>query len=130
MHEKSKPLVLPETTRGSLADVQRRWASAEPGRVDRWLRALDAGAAAAERDRLRAATVVLDPPRAGAGTEVMQLLGRLAPAQLVYVACDPVALARDAALAAADGYRMVSIRAFDLFPHTHHLEAVATFVRD
>ncbi len=105
-------------------------ASAEPGRVDRWLRALDAGAAAAERDRLRAATVVLDPPRAGAGTEVMQLLGRLAPAQLVYVACDPVALARDAALAAADGYRMVSIRAFDLFPHTHHLEAVATFVRD
>lgn len=105
-------------------------ASAETGRVDRWLRALDAGASASDRERLRAATVVLDPPRSGAGLEVMEVLGRLAPAQLVYVACDPVALARDAALAAQHGYRLAGIRAFDLFPHTHHLEAVATFVRD
>lgn len=105
-------------------------ASAETGRVDRWLRALDAGASAADRERLRAATVVLDPPRSGAGGEVMALLGAMAPAQLVYVACDPVALARDAALAAEHGYRLARIRAFDLFPHTHHLEAVATFVRD
>lgn len=104
-------------------------ASAETGRVDRWLRSLDAGASAADRERLRAATVVLDPPRSGAGGEVMQLLGRLAPAQLVYVACDPVALARDVALAAEHGYRLAGIRGLDLFPHTHHLEAVATLVR-
>jgi tRNA/tmRNA/rRNA uracil-C5-methylase (TrmA/RlmC/RlmD family) len=104
-------------------------ASAETGRVDRWLRELDAGASAADRDRLRAATIVLDPPRSGAGSEVMTVLGRLAPAQLVYVACDPVALARDVALAAEAGYRLARIRAFDLFPHTHHVEAVATLIR-
>jgi tRNA/tmRNA/rRNA uracil-C5-methylase (TrmA/RlmC/RlmD family) len=105
-------------------------ASAESGRVDRWLRALESSASTGDRERLRAATVVLDPPRSGAGTEVMALLGALAPAQLVYVACDPVALARDIALAAQSGYRLARIRAFDLFPHTHHVEAVATLVRD
>lgn len=105
-------------------------ASAESGRVDRWLRALQSSASAGDRERLRAATVVLDPPRSGAGTEVMAILGSLAPAQLVYVACDPVALARDVALAAQSGYRLARIRAFDLFPHTHHVEAVATLVRD
>ena len=104
-------------------------ASAESGRVDRWLRGLESSASAGDRERLRSATVVLDPPRSGAGTEVMALLGTLAPAQLVYVACDPVALARDVALAAQSGYRLTRIRAFDLFPHTHHVEAVATLVR-
>lgn len=104
-------------------------ASAEAGRVDRWLRDRDAGASAADRERLSAATVVLDPPRSGAGSDVMTMLGRLAPAQLVYVACDPVALARDVALAAEAGYRLARIRAYDLFPHTHHVEAVATLIR-
>lgn len=104
-------------------------AQAETGRVDRWLAALEASASAAERDRLRSATVVLDPPRAGAGRDVMDALGRLAPAQLVYVACDPVALARDVALAADHGYALARLEAFDLFPHTHHVEAVATLVR-
>ncbi|MGY6498195.1 MAG: class I SAM-dependent RNA methyltransferase [Microcella sp.] len=104
-------------------------AQAETGRVDRWLRALEQSASAAERARLRAASVVLDPPRSGAGRNVMDTLGRLAPAQLVYVACDPVALARDVALAAEHGYALSRLEAFDLFPHTHHLEAVATLVR-
>lgn len=105
-------------------------AAAVTARVDRFLRELEASASAAERARLRAATVVLDPPRSGAGTEVMGALGRLQPAQLVYVACDPVALARDVALAAEQGYRLAGLRAFDLFPHTHHVEAVASLVRD
>ncbi|UYN82617.1 MAG: class I SAM-dependent RNA methyltransferase [Microcella sp.] len=104
-------------------------ASAESGRVDRWLRSLASSASAGDRGRLRSATVVLDPPRSGAGTEVMGLLTSLEPAQLVYVACDPVALARDVALAAQAGYSLSRIRAFDLFPHTHHVEAVATLVR-
>lgn len=105
-------------------------AAAQTARVDRYLRELEQSASAAERARLRAATVVLDPPRSGAGTEVMAVLGRLAPAQLVYVACDPVALARDVALAAQHGYRLAGLRAFDLFPHTHHVEAVVSLVRD
>jgi tRNA/tmRNA/rRNA uracil-C5-methylase (TrmA/RlmC/RlmD family) len=78
---------------------------------------------------LRAATVVLDPPRAGAGKEVVSAIAALEPAQLIYVACDPVALSRDVALLAERGYELAQLRAFDLFPNTHHVEAVARLVR-
>jgi tRNA/tmRNA/rRNA uracil-C5-methylase (TrmA/RlmC/RlmD family) len=88
-----------------------------------------AAAGQAERSRLRQATVVLDPPRSGAGKAVVKELAELGPAQLVYVACDPVALARDVGLFAARGYELVRLRAFDLFPNTHHVEAVATLRR-
>lgn len=97
-------------------------------RVDRHLAEL-LRAPAPVRERLRRATVVLDPPRSGAGGEVCAQLGELAPANLVYVACDPVALARDTATLRGLGYELVSLRAFDLFPHTHHLEALAVFTR-
>jgi len=100
-------------------------AGAQPARVDRWVRD-----AARSGRRLDGATIVLDPPRSGAGEEVAAALTGLGPAQLVYVACDPVALARDARAIEARGYAMTRLRAFDLFPHTHHLEAVATFVRE
>jgi tRNA/tmRNA/rRNA uracil-C5-methylase (TrmA/RlmC/RlmD family) len=72
---------------------------------------------------------VLDPPRSGAGKGVIDSLVALAPTQLVYVACDPVALARDVGLLQERGYELTRLRAFDLFPHTHHVEAVATLVR-
>lgn len=105
-------------------------ATAETASVERWIRALESRATPAERERLRAATVILDPPRAGAGREVMDILGRLAPRQIVYVACDPVALARDIAFATVHGFRPLRLRALDAFPHTHHLETVAILVRD
>ncbi|HEY5231458.1 MAG TPA: class I SAM-dependent RNA methyltransferase, partial [Galbitalea sp.] len=73
--------------------------------------------------------VVLDPPRSGAGKAVVDALADLEPEQLVYVACDPVALARDIALFAEHGYILGALRAFDLFPNTHHVEAVARLVR-
>ena len=60
----------------------------------------------------------------------MNSLAELSPAQLVYVACDPVALSRDVALFAERGYQLEELRAFDLFPNTHHVEAVARFVRN
>jgi len=104
-------------------------ANAQTGRVERWVRELAASATAIDRARLRAATIVLDPPRSGAGKEVVASLVGLAPAQLVYVACDPVALSRDVALFAERGYQLQRLRAFDLFPNTHHFEAVATLVR-
>jgi tRNA/tmRNA/rRNA uracil-C5-methylase (TrmA/RlmC/RlmD family) len=50
------------------------------------------------------------------------------PRVVVYVACDPAALARDVALAASAGYRLSALRAFDLFPNTQHMECVATLV--
>lgn len=97
-------------------------------RVDAYVRTL-ATASAGERARLAAATVVLDPPRSGAGASVVEPLAEVGPAQLVYVACDPVAFARDVALLDAAGYELTGVRALDLFPHTHHVEAVGSFRR-
>jgi tRNA/tmRNA/rRNA uracil-C5-methylase (TrmA/RlmC/RlmD family) len=73
--------------------------------------------------------VILDPPREGAGREVVQELTRIAPRTIVYVACDPAALARDTSYLAENGYLLEKIRAFDLFPMTHHIESVALFTR-
>ena len=73
---------------------------------------------------------VLDPPRTGAGRVVVERLLALRPRVIAYVACDPAALARDVATAAAGGYRLAGVRAFDLFPMTHHVECVATLVPD
>ena len=76
----------------------------------------------------QADVVVLDPPREGAGKEVIENLSRIAPRTIVYVACDPAALARDTAYLRDEGYQLDAIRAFDLFPMTHHIECVAKFV--
>ncbi len=97
-------------------------------RVESYVRSL-ADASAGERARLAAATVVLDPPRSGAGASVLEPLAAAGPAQLVYVACDPVAFARDVAVLEQAGYALTRLRALDLFPHTHHVEAIGTFVR-
>jgi tRNA/tmRNA/rRNA uracil-C5-methylase (TrmA/RlmC/RlmD family) len=75
------------------------------------------------------ATVVLDPPRSGAKRANIDAIVALEAARIVYVACDPVALARDAATLVAQGYAMLEAQAFDLFPMTHHVETIATFER-
>lgn len=72
--------------------------------------------------------VVLDPPRTGAGRQVMEAILALRPRAIVYVACDPAALARDVATATAQGWRLDRLRAFDAFPMTHHVECLATLV--
>ena len=71
--------------------------------------------------------VVLDPPRTGAKRAVAGIAA-LAPRCIVYVACDPAALARDLAMFKDLGYRLDRLRAFALFPMTHHVESVATLV--
>ena len=76
--------------------------------MDRWLTNTVANASRAEKDRFRAGTIVLDPPRAGAGRDVVVQIAALQPEQVVYVACDPVALARDVATFAA--YRRAAER--------------------
>ena len=73
--------------------------------------------------------VVLDPPRDGAGKEAVAHIARLAPRAIVYVACDPAALARDTAYLADHRYSLIKVRAFDLFPMTHHIECVALYER-
>jgi tRNA/tmRNA/rRNA uracil-C5-methylase (TrmA/RlmC/RlmD family) len=105
-------------------------AQAVTARVDRYLADLERTAGADERRRLSAATVVIDPPRTGAGRVVVESLARLGVAQVVYVACDPVAFARDAGTLRELGYGLRALRAYDLFPHTHHVETVGVFARD
>jgi tRNA/tmRNA/rRNA uracil-C5-methylase (TrmA/RlmC/RlmD family) len=74
--------------------------------------------------------VVLDPPRVGAGPDVVRRIVALRPRAIAYVACDPAALARDLATFADAGYRLATLRAFDLFPQTHHVECVAILDRE
>jgi tRNA/tmRNA/rRNA uracil-C5-methylase (TrmA/RlmC/RlmD family) len=73
--------------------------------------------------------VVLDPPRKGAGRAVVTAITARAPRRVVYVACDPAALARDVATFQDQGYRLAALRAFDAFPMTHHVECVALLTR-
>jgi len=69
--------------------------------------------------------VVLDPPRRGGRRQVVEPIAAWRPRAVVYVACDPAALARDIAAFAERGYRLAGLRVFDLFPMTHHIECVA-----
>ena len=77
----------------------------------------------------RADVVIADPPRTGAGAKVLHEIVRLAPRSLIYVACDPAALARDSATLLSSGFKLDSMRAFDLFPMTQHMEVVARFIK-
>ena len=73
----------------------------------------------------RPALVVLDPPRAGAGLALSAALVSLRPRRLAYVACDPASFARDLRVFLDAGWTMPSLRAFDIFPMTEHVELVA-----
>lgn len=73
--------------------------------------------------------VVIDPPREGAGVDVCRLIARWGVARLVYVSCDPAALARDTAALIEEGLALESVTPVDCFPHTAAIEAVATFAR-
>lgn len=103
-------------------------ARAETARVDRFVTRLAEDASARDRARLARGVAVLDPPRSGAGRVVVEAVAALHPAAVVYVACDPVALARDVATFRAAGYDLKAVQAFDLFPNSHHVEAVATLL--
>ena len=72
--------------------------------------------------------LLLDPPRTGA-LGIGKLAARVTPDRVVYVACDPAALARDAEDLFGQGFRPVSLQLFDLFPQTRHVEAVLVMVR-
>ncbi len=73
--------------------------------------------------------VVLDPPRAGARSRVCHQIADAAAKAVVYVACDPTSLARDIGTFCKLGYTLRHIRAFDIYPMTHHVETVAMLTR-
>jgi 23S rRNA (uracil1939-C5)-methyltransferase len=74
--------------------------------------------------------VIADPPRSGCGPDLVRRLASLRPDRLIYVACDPATLARDARTIVDNGYRLDEVQPLDLFPQTYHVESVALFVRD
>ena len=73
--------------------------------------------------------VVLDPSREGANRTTLERLDALDPKRILYVACDPAALGRDTGILRELGWDMVQLRAFDMYPNTHHVETVALFER-
>ncbi|UGY94080.1 class I SAM-dependent RNA methyltransferase [Streptomyces gobiensis] len=110
--ESSKRAV--EDAQHNLADLDR--VRIEHGKVDQVL---------PRTGITEADIIVLDPPRAGAGKQTVRHLAGLAPRRIAYVACDPAALARDLKYFQEAGYVPRFLRAFDLFPMTHHMECVA-----
>jgi 23S rRNA (uracil1939-C5)-methyltransferase len=79
-------------------------------------------------DRDRPDLIVLDPPRAGVGTEACDLLNRIAASTVVYVSCDPTTLARDLAVLKRL-YTISALHLVDLFPQTSHLETIVVLSR-
>lgn len=116
-------VVAVESAAQAVADARRNvhdlaWVRLVSQRVDRYLRQ---GSAVSSAD-----LVVLDPPRSGAGAGVCRAVAQRRPRRIAYVACDPAALARDLRTFADVGYEMSRLRAFDMFPMTHHVECVVT----
>jgi tRNA/tmRNA/rRNA uracil-C5-methylase (TrmA/RlmC/RlmD family) len=72
---------------------------------------------------------VLDPPRSGAGREVIDLLAAAGVARVVHIGCEAASFARDIGLYLGHGYAVEKIRVFDAFPLTHHTECVALLTR-
>ncbi len=84
---------------------------------------------ARELQRERPDLIVLDPPRAGLGSDASAILARIAAPNLVYVSCDPVTLARDLAILTRAAYRIDALDLIDLFPQTYHMETVVHLSR-
>lgn len=94
----------------------------ETARVGDWLKDNSASLGAVD-------FLLLDPPRTGAENKDIQGILTVRPSQISYVSCDPATLARDLKKLIATGYKLHSIKAFDMFPQTHHVETVVRLIR-
>jgi 23S rRNA (uracil1939-C5)-methyltransferase len=122
-------VVAVESDARAVADLTRNLAAAGL----RHVRALEARSetllADARSQRVAPEVVVLDPPRGGVGARASRDLARLPARRVVHVSCDPATLARDLRELAARGFALARVVAFDLFPQTPHVEAVAVLER-
>ncbi|HVF43994.1 MAG TPA: class I SAM-dependent RNA methyltransferase [Pyrinomonadaceae bacterium] len=108
--------------RRNLSDAGLSNARVETAAVGAWL--------AHNAERMGGADfVLLDPPRAGAEPEAVRGIIALSPRHVSYVSCDPATLARDLLAFTSAGYGLASVRAFDMFPQTHHVETVVHLSR-
>jgi tRNA/tmRNA/rRNA uracil-C5-methylase (TrmA/RlmC/RlmD family) len=79
--------------------------------------------------RIRPDVAVLDPPRTGAGREVIDLLAAAEVPRVIHIGCEAASFARDVGLYRSHGYGVEDLRVFDSFPLTHHVECVAVLTR-
>jgi len=82
-----------------------------------------------EQRESRPDLIILDPPRAGLGPEVTQLLNAIHAPQMVYVSCDPTTLARDLRSLTQERFRITSMTQIDMFPQTFHMETAVHLSR-
>lgn len=101
-----------------------------PGEV--WCERVDAKTLRRALARARPDLVVLDPPRAGLGIKSARVLAEApdAPAQILYIACDPATWARDLRVFSERGYSLRRLVALDFFPQTAHVETLAWLARE
>lgn len=119
----------PRATAHAERNLEEFGAEAVTARVDRFLTRVSSQASSFDREMLTRGVTLLDPPRSGAGRDVVEAIADLGSSRVAYVACDPVALARDVGYFRGAGYELSGIQAYDLFPHSHHVEAVAVLTR-
>jgi 23S rRNA (uracil1939-C5)-methyltransferase len=74
---------------------------------------------------VRADVVVVDPPRKGCDSKLLESISVMKPEKIIYVSCDPATLARDLAILDELGYETIEIQPVDMFPQTAHVESVA-----
>ncbi|MDX1876980.1 class I SAM-dependent RNA methyltransferase [Mycolicibacterium sp. 141076] len=79
--------------------------------------------------RVAADVAVLDPPRTGAGHEVIDQLAAAGVPRVIHIGCEAASFARDIGLYRGHGYEVANLRVFDSFPLTHHVECVALLTR-
>lgn len=115
-------VTLIESDDNAITDAKRNFAESENVEI------VQSRVESALKRYVAADVIVLDPPRAGAGAAVCAMVAKLQPRTVVYVACDPAALARDTAYLQEVGYQLETMRSFDLFPMTSHMECVARFI--
>ena len=108
---------------GGRAKRRRRFGSPHPRANS--LEAEDQKQSAVTAGALQIDFLLLDPPRTGAESRVIDGILQLAPSRICYVSCDPATLARDLKKLIGGGYSLDSLAAFDMFPQTHHVETIA-----
>lgn len=95
--------------------------------IGSWLQRPQAPIEKGGLDGRRVDSIVLDPPRAGAGRAAITRIHQLAAEKIVYVSCDPASFARDAKWLVENGWEIIDSTIYDLFPDTYHMETVTTF---
>jgi 23S rRNA (uracil1939-C5)-methyltransferase len=80
-----------------------------------------------QKENTKSLLMVLDPPRTGVEEPALTQIGRLKPAHLLYVSCNPMTFARDATRLKEHGLELVRVQGFDMFPQTEHVELIGLF---